>query len=120
MSQPSLIILAGSLAFILATADVAVADDGDPKVPNVQVAQAPKPGKGPGGGGPRAPGPKGGGPKTGASKGADCSSAGSKAAAQTGGKVLSVSGSGGACSVTVLVPGKGGGRPRKTTVTIRP
>lgn len=55
---------------------------------------------------------------------ADCSSAGSKAAAQTGGEVLSVStrteGGQTVCVVTVLVPGTDGGRPRKTTVTIRP
>ena len=54
----------------------------------------------------------------------DCSDAGSKAAAQTGGQVLSVSsrqqGGQTVCVVTVLVPGKDGGRPRKQTVTIKP
>ncbi|MEF2551756.1 hypothetical protein VQ042_10350 [Aurantimonas sp. A2-1-M11] len=55
---------------------------------------------------------------------ADCSGAGAKAAAQTGGDVLSVStrteNGQTVCVVTVLVPGTDGGRPRKTTVTIRP
>ena len=54
----------------------------------------------------------------------DCSDAGSKAASQTGGQVLSVSsrqqGGQTVCIVTVLVPGKDGGRPRKQTVTIKP
>jgi hypothetical protein len=55
---------------------------------------------------------------------ADCSGAAAQAAAQTGGQVLSVSsreeGGQTVCVVTVLVPGKDGGRPRKETVTIRP
>ncbi len=55
---------------------------------------------------------------------ADCSSAASRAARQTGGQVLSVStknqGGQTVCVVTVLVPGKGNERPRKQTVTIRP
>ncbi|KQT88560.1 hypothetical protein ASG48_02070 [Aurantimonas sp. Leaf443] len=55
---------------------------------------------------------------------ADCSGAASQAASQTGGQVLSVSprqqGGQTVCVVTVLVPGKDGGRPRRQTVTIRP
>ena len=55
---------------------------------------------------------------------ADCSGAAAQAAAQTGGRVLSVSsrdeGGQTVCVVTVLVPGTDGGRPRKETVTIRP
>lgn len=55
---------------------------------------------------------------------ADCSSAASRAARQTGGQVLSVStqnqGGQTVCVVTVLVPGKGNQRPRKQTVTIKP
>ena len=55
---------------------------------------------------------------------ASCSGAAEQAAAQTGGQVLSVSsreqGGQTVCVVTLLVPGKEGGRPRKTTVTIRP
>lgn len=55
---------------------------------------------------------------------ADCSSAASRAARQTGGQVLSVStrtqGGQTVCVVTVLVPGKGNERPRKQTVTIKP
>ncbi|HEX2019053.1 MAG TPA: hypothetical protein VGO17_08965 [Aurantimonas sp.] len=55
---------------------------------------------------------------------ADCSGAAAEAAAQTGGQVLSVSSreenGQTVCVVTVLVPGTDGGRPRKTTVTIRP
>lgn len=51
-----------------------------------------------------------------------CSGAAADAAAQTGGQVLSVSsreqGGQTVCVVTLLVPGKEGGRPRKTTVTI--
>ncbi|WP_320109188.1 hypothetical protein [Mangrovibrevibacter kandeliae] len=54
---------------------------------------------------------------------ADCASAAEQAAAQTGGQVLSVSSrqqdGGTVCVVTVLVPGRDGGRPRKTTVTLR-
>lgn len=53
---------------------------------------------------------------------ADCSAAAAQAAAQTGGQVLSVSASsqGGrtVCVVTVLIPGQGGERPRRTTITI--
>lgn len=53
---------------------------------------------------------------------ADCSAAASQAAAQTGGQVLSVQASnqGGqtVCVVTVLIPGEGGERPRRTTITI--
>lgn len=80
----------------------------------VEVAQAERPGRNGRGERGKQQGDGGG------SKKADCSGAGSKASAQTGGKVLSVSGGGGSCSVTVLVPGKDGGRPRKQTVTIRP
>ncbi len=54
------------------------------------------------------------------SKAADCSGAGAKAQSQTGGQVLSVNGGGGGCSVTVLVPGEDGGRPRKQTITVQP
>lgn len=53
---------------------------------------------------------------------ADCSAAAAQAAAQTGGQVLSVSASnqGGqtVCVVTVLIPGQGGERPRRTTITL--
>ena len=53
---------------------------------------------------------------------ANCSSAAAQAAAETGGEVLSVSSSEKdgqvVCVVTVLVPGKDGGRPRRTTVTL--
>ncbi len=55
---------------------------------------------------------------------ASCSGAAAEAAAQTGGQVLSVSsreqGGQTVCLVTLLIPGEEGGRPRKTTVTIRP
>lgn len=54
---------------------------------------------------------------------ASCSGAAAEAAAKTGGQVLSVSsrnqGGQTVCVVTLLVPGKDGGRPRKMTVTIR-
>ncbi|KQT55276.1 MULTISPECIES: hypothetical protein [unclassified Aureimonas] len=53
---------------------------------------------------------------------ADCSAAAAEAAAQTGGQVLSVSsreqGGRTVCIVTVLVPGEGGERPRKRTLTL--
>lgn len=54
---------------------------------------------------------------------ADCSGAAAEAAARTGGQVLSVSSreEGGVtvCVVTILVPGQGGERPRKETITLR-
>lgn len=53
---------------------------------------------------------------------ADCSDAAAKAAAQTGGRVLTVSARNQngrtVCVVTVLVPSREGGRPRKQTVTV--
>lgn len=53
---------------------------------------------------------------------ADCSGAAAQAAAESGGQVLSVQsrqqGGRTVCVVTVLVPGEGGGRPRKRTITI--
>ncbi|KAA0971060.1 hypothetical protein FPY71_11485 [Aureimonas fodinaquatilis] len=51
-----------------------------------------------------------------------CSAAASQAAAQSGGQVLSVTmaqqGGRTVCVVTLLVPGRDGGRPRRTTVTV--
>lgn len=127
MTRSRFILFAGLLAFMLGSVEFAAASNENAALSSFQVAQGPKHGAGPGGrgpkrGGPRAKGPQGGGqgPEKAPQKGADCSGAGPKAAAQTGGKVLSVSGGGGSCSVTVLVPGEGGGRPRKRTVTIRP
>lgn len=48
----------------------------------------------------------------------DCSSAASQVVAQTGGELLSAEPSGDSCVVTVLVPGKDNGRPRKVTVRV--
>lgn len=50
--------------------------------------------------------------------GADCYGAAAQAAAEVGGQVLSVRSSGGACVVTVLVPGRGNERPRKVTMRV--
>ena len=50
---------------------------------------------------------------------ANCQAAAQQVVSQTGGQLLSVSPTGdGRCAVTVLVPGKGNERPRKTTVTV--
>lgn len=53
---------------------------------------------------------------------ADCSGAAAEAASRTGGQVLSVSsrsqGGRTVCVVTLLIPSRDGGRPRKTTMTI--
>lgn len=51
-----------------------------------------------------------------------CSAAAAQAAAQSGGQVLSVTtaqqGGRTVCVVTLLVPGRDGGRPRRTTITV--
>ena len=48
----------------------------------------------------------------------DCSAAAAQVVAQTGGELLSAQPRGDTCVVTVLVPGKGNGRPRKVTVRV--
>ena len=48
----------------------------------------------------------------------DCSAAAAQVVSQTGGELLSAQPKGDVCVVTVLVPGKGNGRPRKVTVRV--
>lgn len=52
----------------------------------------------------------------------DCSAAAAQVVAQTGGQLLSATpadqGGQPVCKVTVLVPGAGGERPKKVTVTV--
>jgi hypothetical protein len=49
---------------------------------------------------------------------ADCSEAARQVVADTGGELLSAQPRNGVCVVTVLVPGKDSGRPRKITVRV--
>lgn len=48
----------------------------------------------------------------------DCSAAASQVVAETGGQLLSAVPQGGACVITVLIPGSGNERPRKVTVRV--
>ncbi len=132
MFRLTILIFAGTVlqGFAPSTAALAGApDDGWSRLDHhpIELAQAGKAkgkggGNGQGGGGsPDKAGAQGkGNGQGGGTKAADCSGAGAKAQSQTGGQVLSVNGGGSGCSVTVLVPGEQGGRPRKQTITVQP